>query len=137
MEISPRLDGVDGTFNTDTGQLKCVPYPKYAEVLLCFAERANIPFARIKLHSEDRYQTALAVLPDAVQLGDEITKRWNEYPALQERERRCPTMQEGESRALLRGLQECARLLGLGHEASPAEVVDALREKLAHQVAKK
>ncbi|EMM5101777.1 hypothetical protein ACK25A_006854 [Pseudomonas aeruginosa] len=99
MEISPRLDGVDGTFNTDTGQLKCVPYPKYAEVLLCFAERANIPFARIKLHSEDRYQTALAVYPDAVQLGDEITKRWNEYHALQERERRCPTMQEGESRA--------------------------------------
>ncbi|EPG9350426.1 TPA: hypothetical protein ACNVX4_006018 [Pseudomonas aeruginosa] len=137
MEISPRLDGVDGTFNTDTGQLKCVPYPKYAEVLLCFAERANIPFARIKLHSEDRYQTALAVYPDAVQLGDEITKRWNEYHALQERERRCPTMQEGESRALLRGLQECARLLGLGHEASPAEVVDALREKLAHQGANK
>ncbi|ELG7182257.1 TPA: hypothetical protein ACP3ZG_004847 [Pseudomonas aeruginosa] len=137
MEISPRLDGVDGTFNTDTGQLKCVPYPKYAEVLLCFAERANIPFARIKLHSEDRYQTALAVLPDAVQLGDEITKRWNEYPALRERERRCPTMQEGESRALLRGLQECARLLGLGYEASPAEVVDALREALTHQVEKK
>ena len=137
MEISPRLDGVDGTFNTDTGQLKCVPYPKYAEVLLCFAERANIPFARIKLHSEDRYQTALAVYPDAVQLGDEITKRLNEYHALQERERRCPTMQEGESRALLRGLQECARLLGLGHEASPAEVVDALREKLAHQGANK
>ncbi len=54
MEISPRLDGVDGTFNTDTGQLKCVPYPKYAEVLLCFAERANIPFAKIKLHSKDR-----------------------------------------------------------------------------------
>jgi hypothetical protein len=137
MEIFPRLDGVDGTFNTDTGQLQCVPYPKYAEVLLCFAERANIPFARIKLHSEDRYQTALAVLPDAVQLGDEITKRWNEYPALQERERRCPTMQEGESPCPTRGLQECARLLGLGHEASPAEVVDALREKLAHQVAKK
>ncbi|MEA8592260.1 hypothetical protein PZT57_26800 [Pseudomonas aeruginosa] len=137
MEISPRLYGVDGTFNIDTGQLKCVPYPKYAEVLLCFAERAYIPFAKIKLHSEDRFQAAMAVLPDAVQLGDEITKRWNEYPALRERERRCPTMQEGESRALLRGLQECAHLLGLDLEASPAEVVAELREKLTHQVEKK
>lgn len=134
MEITPRIESVEGTFDTEKGRLACVPFPKHAEVLLCFAERMNIPFAKIKLHSEDRYRDAIAVLPDATALGDEIAKRWNEYPALKERERRCPSMQEAESRALLRGLQECAALLCLGLDASPAAVVDALREKLTQQM---
>lgn len=131
MEITPRIEGVTGAFDTETGRLVCVSMPKHAEVLLCFAERMNIPFANIKLHSEDLYKDAMAVLPDATALGEEIASRWNDYSALKEREKRCPTMQEGESRALLRGLQECAGLLGLGPAASPADIVEALRVKLA------
>ncbi len=132
MEITPRIEGVTGTFDTERGRLVCVPMPKHAEVLLCLVERMNIPFAQIRLHSEDRYSDAKAVLPDATALGNEIVQRWNDYPALKDRERRCPTMQEGESRALLRGLQECASLLGLEVTASPADVVDALRNRLSN-----
>lgn len=130
MQIQPLMQDVDGAFDTEQGKLVCVPMPKHAQVLLCFAERMNIPFAKIKLHSEDRYKDAMKVLPDATALGNEIAQRWNDYPALKERERQCPTMQEGESRALLRGLQECASLLGLGVAASPADVVNALRNRL-------
>lgn len=132
MELKPLIDGVTGTFDTATVRLVCVPMPKHAEVLLCLAERMNIPFAQIRLHSEDRYQDAIAVLPDATALGNEIAQRWNDYPALYERERQCPTMQEAESRALLRGLQECASLLGLAATASPADVVGALRNRLSN-----
>lgn len=130
MEINHRFDAVDGSFNTDSSQLVCVPMPKYAEVLLCFAEGMNIPFAKIQLHSRDRYVDAKAVLSDATALGNEIAHRWNEYRALKERERKCPNMEEAESRALLRGLQECSTLLGLGVDASPADVVEALRKQL-------
>lgn len=34
MDISPQLDGVGGIFNTETGQLKYVPYSKHAKALL-------------------------------------------------------------------------------------------------------
>lgn len=132
MDITPRLDGVTGAFNTEQGRLVCVPMRKHAEVLLCFDERMNIPFAQIKLHSEDLFADAMAVLPDAIALGEEIVHRWNDYPALKERERQCPTMQEGESRALLRGLQECASLLGLDAAASPADIVNSLRQRLSN-----
>lgn len=127
MKINHRIADVTGPFETDSGRLVCVPMPKYGEVLLCFQEKMNIPFAKIKLHSEDRYVDATAVLPDATALGNEIVARWNELPALKERERRCPSLQVAEARALLRGLQECAELLGLGVNASPSEVVQALR----------
>jgi len=46
---------------------------------------------------------------------------------LTERERRCPAMEEAESRALLRGLMGCADEMGLSYESSPAAVVDALQ----------
>lgn len=46
---------------------------------------------------------------------------------LTERDRRCPTMEEAEARALLRGLMGCADEMGLSHESSPAAVVDALQ----------
>lgn len=130
MEITPRFDGVTGTFNTDSGKLVCVPMHKDATVLLCFAEQMNIPFAQIRLHSEDLYVDAMAVLSDATSLGHEIAHRWNEYQALKERERQCPTMSEAVSRSLLRGFQECADLLGLGVDASPANIVEALRQRL-------
>lgn len=129
MEINHRIANVTGPFETDTGRLVCIPTPKHGEVLLCFKERMNIPFAKIKLHSDDRYVDAAAVLSDATALGNEIAARWNDLPALKVRERQCPTLQEAETRALLRGLQECAELLGLGVDASPSDVVRVLRQR--------
>lgn len=132
MDIKHRIADVTGAFNTDTGRLVCVPLPKYCEVLLCFKAQMNIPFAKIKLHTEDRYFDASAVFSDATALGTEIAARWNEFPAMKMREQQCPTLEEAESRALVRGLQECADLLGLGIDASPADVVQALRARVSN-----
>ena len=46
---------------------------------MCFKEGWNIPFARIKLFSRDRWIDAEGTFDDAVKLGEEIVKRWNEY----------------------------------------------------------
>ena len=77
MKIDLLMDGVSGAFDTQSGRLVSVPNPKYAEVLLCFAEQMNIPFAKIKLHDRDRYVDAKAVFDDAAALGELIAERWN------------------------------------------------------------
>lgn len=79
--INHRIEFVTGPFDMGTGKLICVPQPKYGEVLLCFADKMNIPFAQIKLHTADRLVDAEAVLDDATRLGQEIAKRWNAYEA--------------------------------------------------------
>jgi hypothetical protein len=76
--IQHRFDNVTGDFDMATGKLVAVKRPKYGEVMLCFAEGWNIPFATIKLHSRDLARDADAVFDSASRLGDEIARRWNE-----------------------------------------------------------
>lgn len=78
MEINHKFWNVNGAFETETGELVCVGLKKYNAVLLCFKANMNIPFAEIRLHSEDLAVDADAVFDDAVKLGDEIARRWNE-----------------------------------------------------------
>lgn len=77
MKINHLIQNVEGPFDTDTGTLICVQSKKYGEVELCFAEGLNIPFAKIKLYTRDRAVDADAVFADAVNLGEEIARRWN------------------------------------------------------------
>lgn len=79
MEITPRFEGVSGTFDMGTGRLTCVPYSKYDEVLLCFKEKMNIPFAKIRLYDSGLLVDAKATYDDAAALGNEITRRWNAF----------------------------------------------------------
>ncbi len=79
MEINHKIEFVDGPFDTDTGKLIAVQNPKYGSVTLCFKANMNIPFAKIKLHSNDLAVDADAVLDDAYNLAEEIARRWNEY----------------------------------------------------------
>ena len=51
-----------------------------------------------------------------------------EYNRLREREKACPTMQEAESRALVRALQEIAELTGMLDSASPRQIVERVRK---------
>lgn len=79
MEIKPKMRYVEGNFNTETGEMVCVQKRKYGLVELCFrTENMHVPFATIKLHSEDLAIDADAVFDDACKLGDEIVRRWNE-----------------------------------------------------------
>jgi hypothetical protein len=78
MEIGHRFTHVEGNFETKTGELICVSSKKYEEVRLCFKENMNISFARIKLYSSDLHRDEQVVFEDAVKLGEEICRRWNE-----------------------------------------------------------
>ena len=82
MKIKQRFEFVEGDFDTDTEKLVCVQRRKYGEVLLCFEEGMNYPFSRIKLHAEDRAVEADAVFDDAVNLCEEIARRWNDEASL-------------------------------------------------------
>lgn len=78
-KIAMKCEFVDGTFDTDTGKMICVPSFKHASVDLCFKtdNGMNVGFARIKLYGRDRFVDAQAVFEDASILGEEICKRWN------------------------------------------------------------
>ncbi|HGM8089624.1 TPA: hypothetical protein ACKP9S_006041 [Pseudomonas aeruginosa] len=117
MLITPRILGFEGDFDTETGYLVSVSSPKYSEVLLCLQDRANIPIARIKLHSADRYIDAKAVFEHAAALGQEIARRWNAGPV------QLPAAEQA--------IQECAEMLGLSTNTAPSDVVAALRSGLA------
>lgn len=80
MEISHRIEYVEGDFDTLTGELVAVQNPKYGSVCLCFKENMNITFAEIKLHSKDLAIDADAVLDSAYSLANEIARRFNEFP---------------------------------------------------------
>lgn len=51
-----------------------------------------------------------------------------ELEMLRDRERKCPTMQEAEARSLVRALQEIADATGMLPSASPAQIVNRVRE---------
>jgi hypothetical protein len=78
MKIGLRFQYVDGDFDTSVDQLVCVHNQHYGTVDLCIKANMNIPFAMIRLHSSNLAVDADAVYPDAVRLGDEIVRRWNE-----------------------------------------------------------
>ncbi len=78
MKIKHLFEYVDGDFDTTGGELICVGNSKYGTVHLCFKEDSNITFAKIKLYSRDLAIDADAVYDDAVSLGNEIARRWNQ-----------------------------------------------------------
>ena len=74
---------VSGTFDTKTGMLQCIPYRKHGEVLLGIADDDNsaiIPIAKIKLYTSNLWKDFEATYEDASALGNEIARRFNEFP---------------------------------------------------------
>lgn len=88
MQINQKFRFVEGSFETLTGQIKCVQSQKHLEVELCFCTGSAdsdtpgmyIPFAQIKLYHSGLRIDAEATFNDAVNLGKEIARRWNECP---------------------------------------------------------
>lgn len=77
MEINHKIKFADGPFETETGEIICVANYWLVTVNLCFKANKVIPFAEIKLHSEDLLADAKATFEDASKLGEEIAHRWN------------------------------------------------------------
>ncbi len=79
MEITPKFNFVEGSFNTEDIEMLCIADENHGTVELCVCDGGwNIPIAKIKLHSKDLYVDFKATLGDAKRLGDEIARRWNE-----------------------------------------------------------
>jgi len=81
MKITPKWDFVEGSFDTQTVEMLCIPSDKYGVINLSIKEKDggwNYPIAKIKLHSKDLYVDFKATFDDAVALGNEIARRWNE-----------------------------------------------------------
>lgn len=81
MIITPKFDFVEGSFDTQEVKMLCVPSEEHGRVDLCIKEPGNhwnFPIAKIQLHSKDLYVDFKATFEDAVKLGEEIARRWNE-----------------------------------------------------------
>ena len=79
MIITPKLEYVEGNFDTKNSEMVCVPKWKYRTVELCIkAGNWNIPMAEIKLYDSDRFKEADETFEDAKVFGEEIARRWNE-----------------------------------------------------------
>ena len=78
MIITPKMDFVDGSFNTEDTEMVCVSKWKYRTVELCIkAGSWNIPMAEIKLYDSDLFKDADITFDDAKKFGEEIARRWN------------------------------------------------------------
>lgn len=81
MEITPKFNYVEGSFDTKTNKMVCVANDHQGTVKLCFKEKDcnwNIPFGEIVLYDSERYVDFKETMADAKKLGDEIARRWNE-----------------------------------------------------------
>lgn len=80
MKITPKIQFVSGSFDTKEVKLVLVPSDNYGKVSLCAHSNWNIPIGEIKLYSSDRYVDFKATLEDATKFGEEICRRFNEFP---------------------------------------------------------
>ena len=79
MIITPKMDFVEGSFDTKDAEMVCVPKWKYRTVELCIkAGNWNVPMGEIKLYDDDRFVSADKTFEDAKSFGEEIARRWNE-----------------------------------------------------------
>jgi len=80
MNITPKIDYVEGSFDTKDCQMVCVPRWKYGTVHLCIKTENgwNVPVGEIQLYDSDLMKDAMATFEDASAFGEEIARRWNE-----------------------------------------------------------
>ncbi|KKM82685.1 hypothetical protein LCGC14_1317020 [marine sediment metagenome] len=76
MEIKHRFENVTGNINLDELEIISVASKKNATVSLCIKANMNIPFAKIKLYSRDKFVDAEACFESAEVIGKEIERRW-------------------------------------------------------------
>lgn len=81
MDITPKFNFVEGSFDTKNVKMLCIADENYGTVDLCINEPDscwNIPIGKIVLHSRHLYVDFKDTMQDAKMLGDEIARRWNE-----------------------------------------------------------
>lgn len=83
MKITPKLEFVSGSFDTKDVRLVLIPSDKHGLIELAVKESSsswNIPIGEIKLYDSERYVDFKATYEDACKFGEEICRRFNEFP---------------------------------------------------------
>lgn len=80
MEITPKMKHVEGSFDTKTGELVCVPSKKNGTIQLCMKSNFNLPIAEIRIFDSGRHVDFIETFEDASNLGNEICRRFNKFP---------------------------------------------------------
>lgn len=81
MEITPKFEYVEGSFDTKTNKMVCIASDHKGKIELAFKEEGsswNIPFGEIVIYDSERYVDFKETFEDAKKLGEEICRRWNE-----------------------------------------------------------
>lgn len=82
MEITPKFQFVEGSFDTKAFKMVCVASEQQGNVSLCIKSEHgwNITIGQIHLSDSDLYSDFKATFSDAKALCEEIVRRWNEFP---------------------------------------------------------
>lgn len=78
MKIEQKFEFCTGNFDTVENKMVCVQSDKYHTVDLCLEDGSLFPIARVKLYNTDLWVDSKDTYEDAVKLGEEISRRWNE-----------------------------------------------------------
>ena len=80
MRLKQNFSCCTGTLDSKS-EMVCVPDRKYFIVELCLKDKEsgwNIPISKVKLHHGETVGDVKDVFDDAVKLGEEIARRYNE-----------------------------------------------------------
>ncbi len=83
MKITPKIRFVSGDFDTKEVSLVLIPSDNHGVIELAVKEPGcgwNIPIGEIRIYSSERYVDFKATYEDACKLGEEICRRYNEFP---------------------------------------------------------
>ena len=83
MVITPKFRFVEGSFDTKESKMLCLASDNHGTVELCIKDPDcgwNVPIGEIKLYDSNLYVDFKATMEDAQKLGDEIARRFNEFP---------------------------------------------------------
>lgn len=81
MIITPKIDYLEGCFDTKKVIMSCIPSKNNGSIDLCLKSDNGfyIPIASIKLFSNDLFVDFIETFDDASKFGEEIARRWNEF----------------------------------------------------------
>lgn len=81
MIITPKIDYLEGCFDTKKVRMSCTPSKNRGRIDLCLEsdDGINIPIAKIKLFSNDLFVDFIETFDDASKFREEIARRWNEF----------------------------------------------------------
>lgn len=82
MDITPKFQFVEGSFDTKTSKMVCVASEQHGNVSLFIKSEHgwNITIGQIHLPDYDLYSDFKVTFSDAKALCEEIARRWNEFP---------------------------------------------------------